>query len=83
MYKRLSVLHSFRFDGDFKDSTGHYYVPQWAVNAYEDGILYFVGPELYVKTDTGDVHVPAGDYIIQDLHGNLYPCESDVFFQTT
>ena len=67
-----------------KSSDGKYYVPDWAVNAYENGIIYyeeFEGRpgELFIKTLEGDHHASIGDFIIQGLKGELYPCKPDVF----
>lgn len=41
-YKKKPVaIEAFQFDGDLKGSDGKYYVPEWAVKAFEEGILYF------------------------------------------
>lgn len=48
-YKKKPVaIEAFQFDGDLKGSDGKYYVPEWAVKAFEEGILYFdaLTPEL-------------------------------------
>lgn len=39
--KKPVVIEAFQFDGNLKGSDGKYYVPEWAVNAFEEGILYF------------------------------------------
>lgn len=31
--KRPVVIEAFQFDGDFMDSNGNYYVPEWAASA--------------------------------------------------
>ena len=38
--------------------------------------------ELYIETLEGTHHVSVGDYIIQGLHGELYPCKPDIFEKT-
>ena len=31
--KKPVIIEAFQFDGDFMNSDGNYYVPDWAVNA--------------------------------------------------
>lgn len=69
------------------NSQGEYYVPQWAVEALETGIVYYdcleTAPcELFIKTLEGIHHVSVGDYIIQGVKGELYPCKPDIFEET-
>lgn len=77
-------VEAFQYDGDFMDSNGRYYIPQWAIDAYEAGTLYFdtingVPAELLIETETGALHVPLDDYIIKGDDGRLYPCNRTVF----
>lgn len=37
---------------------------------------------LYIKTLEGDMHVSVGDWIIQGVQGEFYPCKSDIFEKT-
>lgn len=73
------------YDGDLMDSDGEFYVPDWAADAFLGGVLYYgshpdVSPmELFVRTLEGDMHVSVGDYIIQGVSGELYPCKPDIF----
>ena len=76
------IVEAFQFDGDFMNSKGEYYVPKWAVDALNRGIMYFEGPELYIKTLEGAHHASIGDYIIQGIQGELCPCKPDIFEQT-
>ena len=74
-YKKKPVaIEAFQFDGDLKGSDGKYYVPEWAVKAFEEGILYFdaLTPdtppiELFIKTLEGTMHAPVGSYVIQGV----------------
>lgn len=77
--KKAVTVEAFQFNGDFMDSNGNYYVPEWAVKAYERGILYFEGAELFVKTLEGVHAASCGDYIIKGVKGELYPCKPDIF----
>ena len=76
--KKPVVIEAFKFDGDFMDSTGNYYVPEWILDTdycFEEG-------ELYIKTLEGWMHVSVGDYIIQGVQGEVYPCKPDIFADT-
>lgn len=62
--------------------------PPWLAKALEDGILYYetydngVHMTLKVKTLEGDHTATDGDFIIQGVKGELYPCKPDVFEKT-
>ena len=82
-YRKKPVeIEAFCYDGDFMNSNGQYYVPDWAVNAHKDGILFFREGDLYVKTLEGDMRANVGDYIIQGVQGEIYPCKPDIFRHT-
>lgn len=38
----------------------------------------------YIEIDTfdGTVKANVGDYIIRDIHGEIYPCKADIFAET-
>ena len=38
--------------------------------------------ELFIKTLEGVHHASVGDYIIQGVNGELYPCKPDIFEKT-
>lgn len=41
-YRKKPVeIQAFKYDGDFMDKDGYYYVPAWAVHANLEGTLYF------------------------------------------
>lgn len=87
-YRKKPVeIEAFQYDGDLKGSDGKYYVPEWAVKAYEEGILYFKEydgkpREMFIKTLEGVHHASVGDYIIQGVNRELYPCKPDIFEKT-
>ena len=89
-YKKKPVaIEAFQFDGDLKGSDGKYYVLEWAVKAFEEGILYFdaLTPdtppiELFIKTLEGTMHAPVGSYVIQGVRGEIYCCKEDIFLET-
>ena len=39
--KKPVVIEAFQYDGDLKGSDGNYYVPDWAVKAFEEGIMFY------------------------------------------
>lgn len=89
-YKKLPVvIEAFKYDGDLTDSTGKWYAPEWAKSAFDSGVMYYASLdsttppcELFIKTLEGDHHVSVGDYVIQGVNGELYPCKPDIFNKT-
>lgn len=84
--KKTVIIDAFQYDGDFKCATGQYYVPYWAVEAYEMGNLYFgksvdgqLPFDLYVRMPNNDIIVPPGYFVIKDDSGSIYPCTQNVF----
>ena len=57
------------FSRQNSEYAGEYYVPEWAVRGLKRGILYFEGPELYLKQGIVSRHIHYGDYIIRDHRG--------------
>ena len=87
--KKPVIVEAFQYDGDFKNKDGNYYVPKWAVDAYNSGVLFFRSIsldeppcELWIETLEGDMRCPVGNYIIRGLHGELYSCEPRIFKET-
>lgn len=89
-YKKKPVtIEAFQYDGDLKGADNKYYVPSWAVAAFESGIMHYASKkfdspecELFIDTLEGTHHVSVGDYIIQGVNGELYPCKPDIFEKT-
>lgn len=86
-YRKQPVeIEAFQYDGDLMNSDGEYYVPEWALNAFDNGELYFNSDkkpgQLYVRTLEGDMLVNVGDYVIQGIHEELYPCKPEIFKRT-
>ena len=44
--KKPVVIEAFQYDGDLKGSDGKYYVPEWAVKAFEEKTMFFDGADL-------------------------------------
>lgn len=84
--KKPVVIEAFEYDGDLKGTDGNYYVPVWAVTAFENNTLYYAEDEnhhepcdLFVSTLEGNMKVSIGDFVIQGVNGELYPCKPDIF----
>ena len=94
--KRPVVIEAFQYDGDMINSSGKPYVPEWAISAVNNNTMYYDGSELFIPTLEGDHHVTVlfihtlegdhhvtvGDYVIQGINGELYPCKPDIFEKT-
>lgn len=82
-YKKKPVeIEAFQYDGDFLNREGNFYIPTWGIKAYREGILFFDGPTLKVKTLEGDMVASVNDFIIQGVNGEIYPCKPDIFEKT-
>lgn len=88
--KKAVVVEAFQYDGDLKGSDGKYYIPEWAVKAYENGVMFYgrdvhlcsSPSELFIQTLEGTHHVSVGDYIIKGVQEELYPCKPHIFADT-
>lgn len=87
--KKPVVIEAFQYDGDLIGSNGVPYVPDWAIRAFDEGTMYYDSEnldlpqcELYINTLEGVHHVSVGDYVIQGVNGELYPCKPDIFEKT-
>ncbi len=86
--KKPVVIEAFQYDGDLMTVNAGYYVPNWAQKAHKEGTIFFdaLGKkspcEMFVKTLEGNHHASVGDYIIQGVQGEIYPCKPDIFEKT-
>ena len=78
--KKPVVIEAFKWMGDehqIKDM-------EWARKAIEQGTMWFNFSgmeviELEIKTLEGNHIAHIGDYVIQGVKGEIYPCKSDIF----
>lgn len=78
--KKAVVIEAFKYDGDLIDVFGTPYVPQWAIEAYENKTFVYRGQgDLHIHTLEGEMLVGVGDYVIKGVQGELYPCKPDIF----
>lgn len=85
--KKPVVIEAFIYEGNSFDCyDDNYIIPEWAINAYKNGIISFknTGNKLnaIIKTLEGDMVANVGDYIIKGVNGKLYPCKPDIFEKT-
>jgi len=77
--KKPVVIEAFKYIGDLY-TDGKWNCPDWAIEAYENGTFVSHGQgDLYIKTLEGEMLVSVGDYVIQGVQGELYPCKPDIF----
>lgn len=56
--------------------------PDWIMAAIVSGVIYAEDGRTKIKTLEGDHIVSDGDWIIQGVKGELYPCKPDIFEMT-
>lgn len=59
--------------------------PWWVGDAMRKGSMWFQGgssPYYTIKTLEGEMRANYGDWIIQGIKGELYPCKPDIFAAT-
>lgn len=76
------IIDAFQYDGDLMNGKGVYYVPEWAVHAYNKGKMRYDSftsdappTELFIGAD----HVKVGDFVIRGVDGEIYPCKQELF----
>jgi len=80
--KKPVVIEAFRYTGDLY-TNGEFNCPNWAIEAYKNKTFVTHGQgDLYIKTLEGEMLVIVGDYVIQGVNGELYPCKPDIFKKT-
>jgi len=81
--KKPVVIEAFLWTGGIEQTED----PQWIIDAMENGTVGFVDSgtpniKLTIKTLEGVMEANQGDYIIQGVKGELYPCKPDIFEMT-
>lgn len=79
--KKPVVIEAFLWTGDQYQQED----PDWIIAAMNDGTARIVNtPTLKMEIDTlGGTHTASpGDWIIQGVKGELYPCKPDIFDMT-
>lgn len=54
--------------------------PEWAKDAMAKGVVSYTDKHLFVvKTLEGEMTGTPGDFLIQGIKGELYPCKREIF----
>lgn len=77
--KRPVVIEAVRFLGD-RGLEGR--IPDWYHKACANRVLVSHKGSLIVHTTEGSLFASPGDYIIQGVEGELYPCKPSIFEAT-
>lgn len=72
------TIEAFQYDGGLKSDIG-YYVPEWAVKAYEEGKLFYRGDVLYIARSDFHSKISIGDYIWKDNDGYIGYSSAKIF----
>jgi hypothetical protein len=59
-----------------------YDLPKWLRDGYEKADILFLSDGVNIRTLEGIMKGNIGDWIIQGVKGELYPCKDDIFTMT-
>lgn len=84
--KKPIIIDAFQWTGDNNQKED----PLWIVEALKNGsarieredALLNLGVVMYIDTLEGTHRARIGDYIIQGVKGEIYPCKADIFEAT-
>jgi hypothetical protein len=76
--KKPVVVEAFKWTGG-PDQTED---PEWICEAIKNRTVRFESDSLLIDTLEGTHRANYGDYIIQGIQGELYPCKPDIFEAT-
>ncbi|VDG32227.1 prophage P2a protein 33 [Lactobacillus plantarum 16] [Lactiplantibacillus mudanjiangensis] len=81
--KKPVIVNCFQWTGDINQDED----PIWIRNAIGQGIVSFKDNgtpkvKLIIHKHEGDLTANRGDYIIQGMYGEIYPCKPDIFYET-
>lgn len=54
----------------------------WINQETENPIARHDGADIYIQTLEGEMKASVGDFIIQGVNGEFYPCKPDIFEKT-
>lgn len=79
--KKPVVIEAFQWNikGNFVKWAS---LPGWFTKAYERGDILPLTDGVEIKTLEGQLKANVGDWIIQGVKGEIYPCKPDIFEQT-
>jgi len=80
--KKPVVIEAVQYEGNGKVGIGQ--VTEWLWRALKDGTCHCTNgtDPFIINTLEGEMTVSPGDWIIQGVQGELYPCKPDIFEET-
>ena len=72
--KKPIVIEAFKFRVD--------YCPDWFMDAVSNNEIITTETECFIRTLEGCMIAKKGDYIIQGIKSEIYPCKPDIFEKT-
>lgn len=91
-YRKKPVeIEAMQWDGSeelYHFIAGHFGLKKIAANCYRDftddgqRVFAFEGGKFFIATLEGRMEVSPGDYVIEGVQGEFYPCKPDIFNQT-
>ncbi|MFY2158073.1 hypothetical protein ACOSZF_20905 [Cytobacillus firmus] len=81
--KKPVMIEAFQWTGDREQTED----PKWINKAVEEGKVYFINANtdkvhMAIETLEGEMYARRGDFIIQGVNGEIYPCKPDIFEKT-
>jgi hypothetical protein len=73
--KKPVVINAFEYEGQTR-------FPDWIHEAMEKEEVTADISGLYIETLEGVMKASRGDYVIQGVNGEIYPCKPDIFLKT-
>ena len=87
--KKPVVIEAFKYNYNDNDNEKTIAYPHWFIDAVKNDDVHILAPEtaggadiIEIKTLEGAMRVSDGDYIIQGIKGEIYPCKPDIFEAT-
>lgn len=71
--KKPVVIRAFRLGDN---------IPDWAMERVTQNVIVLRLGLAEIHTLEGVMHADAGDYIIEGVKGEVYPCKADIFAAT-
>lgn len=74
-----SVVDAYKYPGPNPTPEQQATIPDWVIEALEEGKIAPSGLALSVYTDTGPAHCNPGDWLIRSAEGLIWPTSPDYF----
>lgn len=81
--KKPVIIEAFKWTGDRTQTED----PIWIIDAIKNDLAFFENEgteniKLCIRTLEGTMTASRGDYVIQGVNGEIYPCKPDIFDKT-